>query len=251
MRAYYQQWYAERTPPPYTGNALWERYVAALRGVIASLDVAHPRALEVGSGGGTLQHLVDDYTGIDLASSAGRFVEQPFCAASATALPFADGVFDMVWSIWTLEHVIDPERMLAEMVRVTRPGGSIFLCAAWYVPDWATRGYHLKRGRTLAEWILWASVAPRRVSGWPFVIASRLGALLRPERGRLDYRFLLPNLLSYDAYDADACIHIDSAAVIRWMGRQGVACVSHPTWRHMLLAGHDEPLIFRVAGPHG
>ncbi len=250
IRSYYQQWYAEHTPPSYTGNPFWERHIAALRGVLAALDTPRPRALEVGSGGGNLQHLVEDYTGIDLASSAGRFLEQPFCAASATGLPFANGVFDIVWSIWTLEHVIDPQRMLAEMVRVTRTGGYMFLCAAWCVPDWATRGYHLGRARTFAERVLGASVVPRRVLGWPSIIASRLAALVRPERGNLDYRFLLPNLLSYDEYDADACIHIDSAAVIRWMTRQGVTCVSHPTWWHVLRAGHGEPLIFRVAKPH-
>ena len=46
--------------------------------------------------------------------------------ASGTALPFADGSFDLVLSVATLHHVADPgdvRRTLAEMVRVARPAG--------------------------------------------------------------------------------------------------------------------------------
>src|SRR5690349_13335653 len=41
--------------------------------------------------------------------------------ASGLALPFADGWFDVCYSSNVLEHVPDPNRMLDEMVRVTRP----------------------------------------------------------------------------------------------------------------------------------
>lgn len=38
----------------------------------------------------------------------------------ATALPFADGAFDLVLSTETIEHDLDPQAMLAEMRRVCR-----------------------------------------------------------------------------------------------------------------------------------
>ena len=43
--------------------------------------------------------------------------------ADATALPFADGQFDMVVSFIMLHHVVDWEQALAEAVRVLKPGG--------------------------------------------------------------------------------------------------------------------------------
>jgi ubiquinone/menaquinone biosynthesis C-methylase UbiE len=43
-----------------------------------------------------------------------------FRAADATALPFADGEFDLAAAIEVLEHVPDPEATVAEMARVAR-----------------------------------------------------------------------------------------------------------------------------------
>jgi SAM-dependent methyltransferase len=246
-RAYYQDWYAANTPEPYTHNVLWQRYVQRLRALVADLP-PDARALEVGSGGGMLQHMMPRYTGVDIAASAGRFVQQPFAAASATQLPFADQTFDVVWSIWTLEHVIDPAGMLREMQRVTRSGGLLFLAAAWCVPDWFTRGYHLwsNAARTLAGAALWASVYPRKWLRWPTIWLTRLYEVGRRDARRLNYRFLVPNYTTYYQPDADACISIDPASVILWYQARGVACVSHRSTATILAARHDEPLIFRV-----
>jgi SAM-dependent methyltransferase len=43
--------------------------------------------------------------------------------ADVRELPFADGSFDAVYSMGTIEHFRDSERALAEIVRVLRPGG--------------------------------------------------------------------------------------------------------------------------------
>lgn len=44
----------------------------------------------------------------------------------AEELPFRDGVFDAVISVAVLEHVKDPFRCAAEMVRVLKPGGDLY-----------------------------------------------------------------------------------------------------------------------------
>jgi SAM-dependent methyltransferase len=50
-------------------------------------------------------------------------------------LPVADRAVDVCFASNVLEHVPDPARMLTEMVRVTRPGGLIYLAFTnWYSP---------------------------------------------------------------------------------------------------------------------
>jgi 2-polyprenyl-3-methyl-5-hydroxy-6-metoxy-1,4-benzoquinol methylase len=53
-----------------------------------------------------------------------------FQATDAERLPFPDSTFDFTYSINVVHHVVEPgkrERMLAEIVRVLRPGGTFFL----------------------------------------------------------------------------------------------------------------------------
>jgi demethylmenaquinone methyltransferase/2-methoxy-6-polyprenyl-1,4-benzoquinol methylase len=51
-----------------------------------------------------------------------------FAAGDALALPFADAVFDAVTISFGLRNVADPLAALAELLRVTRPGGSLVIC---------------------------------------------------------------------------------------------------------------------------
>lgn len=51
-----------------------------------------------------------------------------FTEADATALPFADDEFDTVTISFGLRNVVDPRAALAEMRRVTAPGGRIVIC---------------------------------------------------------------------------------------------------------------------------
>jgi SAM-dependent methyltransferase len=53
--------------------------------------------------------------------------------ASAEDLPFQDATFDCIICTEVLEHCADPDRALAEMSRVLRPGGRIFLTTPFLV----------------------------------------------------------------------------------------------------------------------
>lgn len=75
--------------------------------------------------------------------------------ASGTELPIRTGAVDICYSSNVLEHVADPARMLAEMVRVTRKNGTVFVSfTPWYSPwgghetaPWHFLGGHFARNR--------------------------------------------------------------------------------------------------------
>lgn len=128
---------------PYVGR--WSRVVA--REFLAWLDVPHgSRWLDVGCGTGALSATILGHTqpaavtGIDAsaeyAAYAAEHISDPratFQKADAQALPFPDGSFDAAVSGLVLNFLPEPARGLAEMARVTRPGGVV----AVYVWDYA------------------------------------------------------------------------------------------------------------------
>lgn len=63
-----------------------------------------------------------------LAVGRKRHPEIDFVFADATALPFANNEFDAVTISFGLRNVVDVKKALAEMYRVTKPGGRIVVC---------------------------------------------------------------------------------------------------------------------------
>lgn len=61
-----------------------------------------------------------------LRAGAGRPV--PFVAGDALHLPYGDAVFDAVTISFGLRNVVQHEAGLAELARVTRPGGRLVVC---------------------------------------------------------------------------------------------------------------------------
>jgi demethylmenaquinone methyltransferase / 2-methoxy-6-polyprenyl-1,4-benzoquinol methylase len=59
---------------------------------------------------------------------AGAHRPVPKVAADALHLPFRDGAFDAVTISFGLRNVADPDVALAELARVTRPGGRLVVC---------------------------------------------------------------------------------------------------------------------------
>src|SRR4051812_36960030 len=95
------------------------------------------RAIDVGTGPGTLAialaPLVREVVGVDvvpeLLEAARRTAPAnvTFVEADATRLPFDEGSFDLSCCRRTLHHVARPELVVAELARVTRPGGAVFV----------------------------------------------------------------------------------------------------------------------------
>ena len=97
------------------------------------------RGLDVGCGTGVLAARLAragwTMTGADPSGGMldvlrARSPEVTAVQASGTDLPFPDDTFDVVLSVATLHHIADAgdvRRTLAEMVRVTRPGGRVLV----------------------------------------------------------------------------------------------------------------------------
>jgi ubiquinone/menaquinone biosynthesis C-methylase UbiE len=241
--AYYQQAYSAMQSAD-TGEAYLKvaEDVAAGIGVkrtlqdyIGAHDLSGKRALDVGSGRGYLQDVVADYTGLDISRSAERFYHKPFVLGSATALPFPDNHFDIVWSIWVLEHIPNPEQALREMRRVTRDGGLIYLMPAWFCPTWAAQGYQVRPYSDfgLTGKLIKASIPLR--SQLPFIAAYLLPArairFLSYETSRsptrLHYRRLQPNYAKYWVPDSDATSSIDWYEALLWFDSRGDQVLNH------------------------
>jgi ubiquinone biosynthesis O-methyltransferase len=114
----------------------------------SALDLARSisgTVLEVGCGRGdfaiSLAQRGGRVTAVDFSETAIHIARQKalrfgqdvnFDVANATSLPFADESFDQVFSCECLEHVPDPSRMLTEIFRVLKPGGSVILSTENY-----------------------------------------------------------------------------------------------------------------------
>jgi len=104
------------------------------------------KLLEVGSGTGVIsaditRRFQTKTVGIDIDHSAAAFAnnidpESAYLAGDGSNLPFRPATFDMALCHFLLLWVEDPGKILAEMARVTKPGGWILALAE---PDYGGR----------------------------------------------------------------------------------------------------------------
>jgi len=94
------------------------------------------RALDVGTGAGALAFalapLVREAVGLDpvpelLELARARSPNTEFVEGDGAQLPFADASFDLAGTHRTLHHVAQPDRLVAELARVTRDGGHVLV----------------------------------------------------------------------------------------------------------------------------
>jgi ubiquinone/menaquinone biosynthesis C-methylase UbiE len=63
-----------------------------------------------------------------------------FFTSDAACMPVEDAVFDTVVANDTMEHFSEPEQALSEMVRITKPGGAVWI---FFTPYFSPLGSHL------------------------------------------------------------------------------------------------------------
>jgi SAM-dependent methyltransferase len=197
----------------------WQKGRKGLDGILDPSTLGQKiRILDVGCGAGqTLRRLELDRPaelyGFDIDPTAlalgarlthGEGIDLTVVAGAATALPFADDSFDLVLTRVALNYM-NQRAALAEMTRVTRPGGKIF-CRVECV--WHDIGM-LRSARGLKEIVCrlrdfgWATI--HAVSGWQptpgstlkggraFASKGRVGRILKRHGCRVEHAAASPN----------------------------------------------------------
>ena len=217
-----------------------------------TFGLRNKRVLDIGSGRGYLQDIVEDYTGLDISTSVGRFYHKTFVLGSATAMPFEDDAFDGAWSVWVQEHVPNPEQFLTEARRVVKDDGVILLYTAWHCRPWAAQGYQVRpysdfdlNGKLIKATIPAREVADDLARG-PIRAMRALSAAFGPTT--LHYHRLEPNYDTYWQADGDAVNSIDPHEAMLWFTSRGDECLNCDVLRgtaRMTLG----PLFIRVHKP--
>jgi SAM-dependent methyltransferase len=191
----------------------WQRHVAAYA---AAAELLPPgRVLDLGCGVGHSFELLQprETVGVDLSADALAGQRRATVVADMRALPFPARSFDSVLSVQSIEHVPDPERVVAEARRVLVPGGT----AVFVTPNRLTFGppdeivdpyHHVEFDADALQRLCGAEFAEVELRGlfgserYLAIVArerARLDALLRRDPLRL--RRLVPRRARQLAYD--------------------------------------------------
>jgi ubiquinone/menaquinone biosynthesis C-methylase UbiE len=179
----------------------WQEVVAGLRPSRTDL------VCDVGCGNGTFTRMmarkVRQVHGADVSHSSLRLatgVQPPpncvFECADAEHLPFADAVFDKVYSICVFEHVENDLRALQEVARVLKPGSvAVLTVDSFSYPsgisgperDKILQQRHIRRLYRLPEAVKWVEDSGLVVEKIRYLICSPLADLFYRLGSRLGY----------------------------------------------------------------
>lgn len=108
-----------------------------IRKIVHALPERVDSVLDIGCGRGTLLGIIRNLrrpsrlVGVDVASDTASYMEklgmQGYAADASAGLSFADASFDVVVCGEVIEHVVNTDRLVAEVYRVLRPGGVMIL----------------------------------------------------------------------------------------------------------------------------
>jgi SAM-dependent methyltransferase len=122
----YREKYKQRKPE-------WDDSIMLLARLFREQGVQDAVVLDAGCGRSNYvlasnRQRVKKIVGVDAttAAAAGNVLIDELVVADLERLPFADGSFDAVISLWVFEHVRLPDVVFSEIRRVLKPGGKLF-----------------------------------------------------------------------------------------------------------------------------
>ena len=210
---------------------------------------------ELGCGLNALGSLHPNYFGLDISFCAisESLDRQKLICGSMEELPLGDQSVDFVFSITALEHTPCPERVLAEICRILKPGGTAYLAPAWHCRWWVSKGLHLKpyHDLNLFERVqkvsipLANSLICRAVVALLFRLTLEIRYLLSKRKPfPFYYRTLQPNLLEYIDTDSDAFSWMDPHAMILYFASRNYQIMNVASFWERLKVTH-EPVVAR------
>lgn len=108
----------------------WDDSMVLLTSLVSAHLPPHASVLDIGCGHGNF--VIDELAGrfekrigfdLDQASTTNNTSVEQVVIGDDESLPFPNQTFDIALSLWTLEHVRQPERLFREVRRVLKPGG--------------------------------------------------------------------------------------------------------------------------------
>jgi SAM-dependent methyltransferase len=154
-----------------------------LRAMLDRLPLAPgARLLDAGCGSGRTLDELARYgrpTGVDLSpeavATARRRGHDDVRVARVEELPFADATFDVVTCLDVVEHTPDDRATLAELRRVTRPGGLLLVTVPAYQALWS---WHDEVNRHFRRYDSSSLRSAARDAGWDLVGDTHFNSVL-------------------------------------------------------------------------
>lgn len=172
------------------GNADWYkqgdniRYLQykALEGFCEFEKYKGKKVLDIGPGRGQESHnFVNNGAEVSILEYAGQGVEivnkrldcfgldADLIQADAVSIPYADNVFDLVFSYGVLHHIPDMKRSVSEILRVLKPGGiakiMVYHKGYFYYKDMFFKWYILKGNFIRYTWNEYKKIAMEQKEG--------------------------------------------------------------------------------------
>ena len=234
---------------------------------LAATDVsANPQArvLELGCALGQLQDVHDGWIGLEFSRSAvariraGSGGRARVVLGDMQQIPFPNESLDAIFSWAAIEHVPQPDRVMAEVARVLKRGGVAILAPAWNCRSWTVKRLSTRCYRDLSVRLKLekATIPLRNHIVWR-ALRSVPGRISREVKNiisgpvQFDFVPLFPDF-SQDLphiSDDDALACMDPHSAILYFLSRGWEVVSHPNLFKRITARHEPVVVRKPPGP--
>lgn len=115
----------------HSGMVLLKKLAENARSIL-DLGCGEGTRLNFISGDNTKHSVGVDISNIAVSLASKNYPHIKFISENLESLPFKNNIFELTYSAFVLEHLDDPELVVGEAIRVTKPNGNLVLIAPNY-----------------------------------------------------------------------------------------------------------------------